>query len=169
MPSRLRITRGTPNGRRLFTEEPEPRKPTKQLSFVDPDNLKRLFRNRPQTRKTSARHETTATTESSTTPRPNNGERTSKYSNPQLYQEPEYPQVTIAPEAELSRKLVNTKFDSRRRDSGDFQPQIDPRKATTSNLGRRKCHVSLMTTGGPLRLRAILIKIRKGQGVNAVE
>ena len=62
------------------TREPEAWKPAKQLSFV---KLKRPFRSRPQTHKTSAQYETTATAKSSTTSRPSNDERTSRFTESQ--------------------------------------------------------------------------------------
>ena len=138
-------SRDTKRPKVTVTEEPEPRKPRKPLSFVDPDRLKRPFRSRPQARKTSAQHETTVTAEPSTTSRPNNDERTSKYFNPQLYREPEYPRMTTTPKAEPPRKVVNAKPDSKRketarenrRNSGDLRPHIDSRKASTSNSERR--------------------------------
>ena len=46
--------------------EPEAGEAKKQLSFVDHDKFKCPFRSRPQARKTSAQHETTTTSESST-------------------------------------------------------------------------------------------------------
>ena len=127
--------------RQKVTGEPEPRKLAKQLSFVDPDKLKRPFRNGPQVRKGPAQHGMTAAAEPSAVSRPDKDERTSKY----FYREPEYPRIMATPEAESPQKVVSTKPDARRkeagrengRDSGDLRPRIDSRKATTSNSDRQ--------------------------------
>ena len=131
--------------RQKVAREPEPRKPAKQLSFVDPDKLKRPFRSGPQTRKTSAQQGTTTTAEPSAVSRPDKDGRTSKYFNPPFYREPEHPRITVTPEAEPPQKVANTKPDARRkgvvhengRDSGDLRPRVDSRKTSTSNSDRQ--------------------------------
>ena len=129
--------------RQRVTEEPEPRKLRKQLSFVDPDKLKRPF----QIRKTSVQHgaTTTATTNPSAVVQPDRDERTSKYFNPQIYRGPEYPQMTTTPETEPPKKVIDPEFDSRGkgsahengRDSGGLRPRIDSRKTSRSNSDRQ--------------------------------
>ena len=139
--------------RQKVAKEPEPRKLAKQLSFVDPDKLKRPFRSKPQIPKTPARRGMTETTKPSTVSRPDKDERTSKY----FYREPEYPRTTTTPEAEPPQKVVGTKPDARRkeaayengRDSGDLRPRIDSRKASTSNSDRQLRGESLKTSRVP--------------------
>jgi len=132
--------------RQKVVKEPEPRKPRKQLSFVDPDKLKLPLR-KPQSHKTSARHETTATAtpKRSTVAQPDKDERTSKYFNPQLYREPEFPRMTSTPETEPPQRDVGPKSNVRSRevaqengrDHGDHRPRIDPWKAGMSNSDRQ--------------------------------
>jgi len=131
--------------RQKKAEELERRKPRKQLSFVDPDKLKRPFR-KPQIRKASpqGRTATTAITKSPVVARPDKDERTSKYFNPQLYREPEYPQVTITPEKEPPQRVAGPKLDPRSKEpayqnvrgSGELRPRTDSRKTGTSNSDR---------------------------------
>ena len=69
----------------------------------------------------------------------------SKYVNPQLYREPEYPRITTTSKAEEPRKVINAKPVSRRKwttwenscNSGNLRPQIDSQKASTLNSVRR--------------------------------
>jgi hypothetical protein len=119
-------------------EEPEPRKLGKQLSFVDPNKVKRPFHGKPQIRKASVQRATAATavTESSAMAEPDKGVRTSKYFNPQIYREPEYPPITTTPEAERSEKVFRSKgaVHLNGHDFGDPQRRVGSRKASTSNL-----------------------------------
>jgi hypothetical protein len=133
--------------------EPAPRKLAKQLSFVNPDKLKRPFRTEPRIHKTPVRRGTAATAEHPAVSRPDKDERTSKY----FYREPEYPRVTTTPEAEPPQKIVSTKPDARRkevthengRDSGDLRPRIDSRKASASNSDRQPHGESWKTSRVP--------------------
>ena len=135
--------------RQKVAEEPERRKAGKplgkQLSFVDPDKLKRQFR-KPQIRKASPQRQTTATATAKPPPvaQPDKDERKSKYFNPQHYREPKYPRVTTTPEKEPPQRVVDPKPDVRSkvaphqngRDSGELRPRIDSRKTSTSNSDR---------------------------------
>ena len=128
--------------RQKVAKEPEPRKLVKQLSFVDPDKLKRPF-GKPQTRKTSTHHGTTrvATAKPPAVAQPDRDGQTSKYFNPQIFRKPEYPRMETAP----PQKAVDPKPDlgnrdsahENGRDSGELQPRNDSRKASASNLDRQ--------------------------------
>ena len=99
--------------RQKVAEELEQRKPKKQLSFVDPEKLKRPFR-KPQVRKASPQREATGVTtvKPPAATQPEQDGRTSKYFNPQLYPEPDYPQVaTITPEKERPQRTIGAKRD----------------------------------------------------------
>jgi len=132
--------------RQKVAAEPEPRKLGKQLSFVDPDKLKRPLRSKPQIPKTSAQRGTTATTTArpSAVAEPARDERTSKYFNSQFYREPDYPQMTTTHEMEPPRKVAGPKLGVRSngaahengRDSGSLRPRPDSRKASTEGSDR---------------------------------
>ena len=117
-------------------KEPEPRKLEKQLSFVDPDKLRRPFRSKPQVPKTSAQQgaTTTAIVESSAVAQVEKEGPTSKYFNPQLYKEPGFPRMTATPEVESPQKVAKYKETAHEtgRDSGDTRRRVGPRKPTTS-------------------------------------
>lgn len=115
-------------------KEPEPRKPGKQLSFVDPDELKRPFRSKPQIRKTPYHQETTVPAITGAV-EPDNGGQTSKYFDPRLCRKPEYPRTITTPEAEQLHKTIRSDGVAHEngRDSGDTRPRIDARKSSESD------------------------------------
>ena len=117
-------------------KEPEPRRLGKQLSFVDPDKLKRPFHSKPQTLKASCHQETTAITD---VVEPEDDGRTSKYFNAQLYREPKYPRMKTTPEAERLRKAAGSDEAAHEngRDSGDTRPRIDSRKTSKPDPDRK--------------------------------
>ena len=121
--------------------EPEPRKLTKQLSFVDPDKLKRPFRSKPQIPKTSAQQDTTSiiTVGPSAMDEPDGDVRTSKYFNPRLYREPEYPPVTAITEVQQPGKVItsNESAHGECHHSENIRPRVDSRKTGTSNADRQ--------------------------------
>jgi len=129
--------------RQKVAEEFEQRKPKKQLSFVDPDKLKRPFR-KPQVRKSSPQRQAAAATtvKPPAEARTDKDGRTSKYFNPQFYREPEYPQVTTTtPEKEPPQRTTGPKrvaentatVQQNGRDPGELRPRNDSRKTSTSN------------------------------------
>lgn len=119
-------------------KEPEPRKLGKQLSFVDPNELKRPFRSKPQIHKTPYSKETAATTTTNIV-EPDNDGRTSKYFNPQIYRGPEYPRLMTTPEAGQLQKVVRSDevVHENGRDFGDIRSRIDSRKASKSDMDHR--------------------------------
>jgi hypothetical protein len=121
-------------------KEPEPRKLGKQLSFVDPDKLKRPFRSKPQAlvRKTTHHQETTKAAITGLA-EPGDNERTSKYFNPQLYRGPEHPRITTTPDAEEPQKVIrgDEVVQENGRYSGDIRLRIDPPKTNKSDLDRK--------------------------------
>ena len=132
--------------RQKVAEELERRKPKKQLSFVDPEKLKRPFRN-PQVRKASPQRQATAATtvKPPAAVQPDKDGRTSKYFNPQFYREPDYPQVTTTtPEKEPPQRILGPKRDvgnkaagrQNGRDPGELRPRNDSRKTSTLNSDR---------------------------------
>ena len=132
--------------RQKVAEEFEQRKPKKQLSFVDPDKLKRPFR-KPQVRKASPQRQVAVATTAkpAAAAQTDQDGRTSKYFNPHFYREPEYPQVaTTTPEKEPPQRTANPKRDvgnkattqQNGRDPGELRPRNDSRKASTSNSDR---------------------------------
>lgn len=135
--------------RQKVAKDLEPRKPAKQLSFVDPDKLKRPFRNKPQVHKASAQHRiaATETTEPSVVAHPDKEKRTSKYFNPQLYREPEYPPMTIASEVEPPKKAASSKGVVH--ENGHDRQRIDSRKTTTSNSDRQLVGASRKPSRAP--------------------
>ena len=90
-------------------EGPEPRKLGKQLSFVDPEKLKRPFRSKPQVRKTPYRQEKTATS------------------------------ATNVVEVEWRQRVIKKDKVALENghDSGNTRPRIDSRKASKSDLDRK--------------------------------
>jgi len=160
--------------------EPEPRKLGKQLSFVDPDKLKRPFRSKPQIHKTSAQYETTSTTtvRPSAVTEPDRDERTSKYFNPQLYREPGYPRMTTTFETEPPQKVAGPKLGVRSNgaahenghDSGGLQPWADSRKASTSGSdrhlpGKSRKFLHVLDDDGPPGRSAAASRVQRSKPV----
>ena len=139
--------------RSKVTKEPEAQKLGKQLSFVDPDELKRPFRSKSQVRKTPYRQKTTGVAVAAVVEAENDG-RTSKYFNPLLYREPEHPQMTATVDAEQAQKAV-VGIEENGHGSVYPRPRIDPRKTSKSDpdrkLPRKGCSTSRVPDEPPVR------------------